>query len=71
MQLSAMDRLTAHAAWPRASVRLRLAWVGSVAVLVLLVVMAYQWRSAIVAAWPPSARAYADFGLHPDTERDP
>ncbi len=26
------------------------------------------WRGEIVAAWPPSARAYALFGLQPQTE---
>jgi hypothetical protein len=26
------------------------------------------WRSQIVAEWPPSARAYAVFGLQPQTE---
>jgi predicted Zn finger-like uncharacterized protein len=67
-RLTAMDRLAAHAAFPRPSVRLRLAWVASLVLLVLLAGAAYVWRSDVVAAWPPSARAYAAFGLHPQTE---
>jgi predicted Zn finger-like uncharacterized protein len=65
---SAMDRLAAHAALPRPSVRLRLAWVASLVLLALLAGGAYAWRSDVVAAWPASARAYAAFGLHPQTE---
>jgi predicted Zn finger-like uncharacterized protein len=64
---SAMDRLAAHPAWPRPSNQLRLAWAASVALLVLLGGAAYAWRGDIVAAWPPSARAYAAFGLHTET----
>jgi hypothetical protein len=47
---------------------LRLAWVGSIALLTLLVVMAFAWRSEIIALWPPSARAYSALGLHPQPE---
>ena len=64
-RLSAMDRLAAHAVPRQSSSRLRLAWLGSAAVLVLLGVAAVAWRTEIVAGWPPSARAYAVFGLHP------
>jgi hypothetical protein len=60
-----MDRLVANAAWPKAPVRLRLAWAGSVALLLLAAGAAYAWRGDIVTAWPPSTRAYAAFGLHP------
>jgi len=62
---SAMDRLTANPPAPQSSTRLRLAWAGSFAVLVLALFAAYTWRTEIVTAWPPSARAYAAFGLHP------
>lgn len=62
---SAMDRLAAHPAWPRPSARLRVAWIASVALLVLAVLAAFTWRTDIVTAWPPSARLYAAFGLHP------
>jgi len=67
---SAMDRLAAHArpALPPPATRLRLAWAGSVALLVLATAGAMAWRSQIVDAWPPSARAYAFFGLEPRTE---
>jgi hypothetical protein len=33
----------------------------------LLAAAGFAWRGQIVAAWPPSARAYAAFGLHPQT----
>ena len=65
---SAMDRLAAHADLPQPSVRLRLAWGASVVLLVLLAGGAYVWRGDVVAAWPPRARAYAAFGLHPQPE---
>jgi hypothetical protein len=60
-----MERLAAHPAWPQPSNRLRLAWTASVVVLILSVGAAFAWRSRIVEAWPPSARAYALFGLQP------
>ncbi|MEJ0019349.1 MAG: zinc-ribbon domain-containing protein [Acetobacteraceae bacterium] len=62
---SAMDRLAANPAPSFPSVRLRLAWAGSVVLLLLLAAAAYTWRGPIVEAWPASARAYAAFGLHP------
>jgi hypothetical protein len=65
---SAMERLAAHAPPPQSSGRLRLAWAGSLLLLVLLVGGAFAWRGQIVAAWPPSARAYAAFGLHPQPD---
>ena len=64
---SAMDRLAAHAEWPRPSVQLRLAWAASVALLLLAAAAAYTWRVDIMAAWPPSARGYAALGLHSET----
>ncbi len=60
-----MDRLAAHPAWPRSSIGLQLAWLASVLVIALSLVGAFAWRTEIVTAWPPSARAYAAFGLHP------
>ena len=65
---SAMERLAAHAAWPQPSTRLRLAWAASLVLLVLAAGAAYAWRDQIVAEWPPSAHAYALFGLQPQTE---
>lgn len=65
---SAMDRLAAQPAAPRSSVRLKLAWATSVLVLLLAVGAAFVWRTEIVASWPPSARAYALFGLEPRAE---
>jgi hypothetical protein len=47
---------------------LRLAWAASILVLLLAAAAAYQWRGEIVAGWPPSARAYALFGLEPRAE---
>ena len=60
---SAMARLAAHPAWPEPSIRLRLAWAGSLALLILAIGAAFTWHEQIAAAWPPSARAYAVFGL--------
>ena len=65
-RLSAMDRLAAHPATARSPPGLRLAWAGSLIVLVLAVGAVFTWRTEIVAAWPPSARAYALFGLQPE-----
>ena len=63
-----MDRLAAQPALPPKSMHLRLAWAGSLLLLMLLFGAAYVWRGDIAAAWPPSARGYAAFGLHPLTE---
>jgi hypothetical protein len=60
-----MARLAAHPATPGSPGVLRVAWAASIALIILLAAMAFAWRSQIVAAWPPSARAYAAFGLHP------
>jgi predicted Zn finger-like uncharacterized protein len=66
-RFSAMDRLAAYPAWPKPRLWLRLAWAGSLVLLVLGVGGAYGWRSQIVDLWPPSARMYAVFGMHPGT----
>ena len=65
---SAMDRLVAQSTRPQSSTHLRLAWVASLVLLVLAAGAAYTWRAQIIAAWPPSAHAYAAVGLHPQTE---
>jgi predicted Zn finger-like uncharacterized protein len=62
---SAMDRLAAHPALPPSSLRLRLAWAASVLLIVFCVAGASAWRAQIVESWPPSARMYAAFGMHP------
>ena len=62
---SAMDRLSAHPATTASTLGLRIAWAVSLAVLVALVGGAYAWRTQVVSAWPPSARAYTLFGIHP------
>lgn len=62
---SAMERLAAHPAQPKPMVGLRLAWAASLVVLAVAVWAAYAWRSPIMAAWPPSARAYSMFGIGP------
>jgi len=66
-----MDRLAAHPVGPPSRSRLRLAWAASLVVLILLFVGGYAWRDQIVAAWPPSARMYAAFGMHPDRSPTP
>ena len=60
---SAMDRLAAHPARPKPRVGLRLAWAASLVALAVAVWAAYAWRSPIMAAWPPSARAYSVLGV--------
>lgn len=65
---SAMDRLVAQSARQQSSTNLRRAWVASFVLLVLAVGAAYTWRAQVIAAWPPSAHAYAALGLHPQTE---
>lgn len=62
---SAMDRLVQPPTRSSSLVRLRLAWLASVVLLVLLAWGAYAWRAQIVTAWPPSARLYAAFGMQP------
>ncbi len=62
---TAMDRLAAQPAKPPSTLGLRLAWATSIFILVLALGSAYAWRSHVVAAWPPSERAYAFFGLNP------
>jgi predicted Zn finger-like uncharacterized protein len=60
----AIDRLMA-APQPtsRMGIGARLAWIGSLVVLVLLFAAAYAWRGDVMAAWPPSVRLYAVLGL--------
>jgi predicted Zn finger-like uncharacterized protein len=50
---------------PRANriTALRVAWAGSVVVIVLLGWAAYAGRTPIMHAWPPSIRLYAALGL--------
>lgn len=62
---SAMDRLALHSVRPSSRLPLRVAWLASLAVLAFLGWAAYAWRADIVAAWPPSARMYAAFGVQP------
>ena len=60
---SAMERLAAHPAKPKPMVGLRLAWAASLVLLAAAVWAAFAWRTPIMAAWPPSARAYSLFGM--------
>jgi hypothetical protein len=58
-----MERLAAHPARPKPMLALRLAWAATLVALAVAVWAAYAWRSPIMAAWPPSARAYSMFGM--------
>jgi predicted Zn finger-like uncharacterized protein len=60
---SAMDRLSAHPSRPSSGTGLRIAWAVSLVVLLALAGAAFAWHAQVVAAWPPSARAYALFGM--------
>jgi predicted Zn finger-like uncharacterized protein len=66
---SAMDRLAAPPARPPSRLRLRLAWLASLALLACLGWAGYAWRAQVVEAWPPSARVYAAFGVQPVPDR--
>ncbi len=50
----------------RPDVALLLAWVASVAVILLAVWGAYAERTTIMEVWPPSVRLYAALGLAAD-----
>jgi predicted Zn finger-like uncharacterized protein len=52
----------------RPSAPVVVAWVASVAVLLLLAWAAYTWRSEVMDAWPPSQRLYAALGLKSTAE---
>jgi len=67
---SAMDRLALHSASPPSRLGWRLAWLATLALLVVFGGAAYIWRSEIVEFWPPSARVYAAFGV-PTAPRTP
>jgi predicted Zn finger-like uncharacterized protein len=60
---SAIDRLMTPPPRPAASLALRLGWIGSVALVMVLLYGAYVWRADVMAAWPPSVRLYAALGL--------
>jgi predicted Zn finger-like uncharacterized protein len=42
----------------RSAMRLRLAWIVSVLLLMVLAFLTYHYRAEIQAAWPPSARLF-------------
>ncbi|HTI83263.1 MAG TPA: zinc-ribbon domain-containing protein [Acetobacteraceae bacterium] len=71
VQQSAMDRLIADPATSPSALRLRIAWAASVVALVALLGAAFTWRTQVVSVWPPSARAYALFGMHPAGQGTP
>ena len=66
---SAMDRLSAHPAPPPSATGLRIAWAVSLVALLAMAGAAYAWRTQVVSAWPPSARAYALFGMQPASQQ--
>jgi hypothetical protein len=68
-QLTAMERLAAHPAWPASRLPLRLSWAASLALIVFLGWAAYAWRAQVIDAWPPSARMYAAFGVQSEAGR--
>ncbi|WP_165838960.1 zinc-ribbon domain-containing protein [Roseicella frigidaeris] len=50
----------------RADLALRLAWAGSLLVLLLFGLALWLFRAEVAAAWPPAARLYLMFGATPD-----
>lgn len=65
---SAMERLSAHPARRPSANGLRIAWAVSLVALIALAAAAYVWRAQVVSTWPPSARAYALFGMQPASQ---
>jgi predicted Zn finger-like uncharacterized protein len=64
----AIDRLmAAPQPPPRGRLALAAAWTASVIVVLGVLAAGYVWRAEIMAAWPPSARLYATFGLADDS----
>jgi predicted Zn finger-like uncharacterized protein len=62
----AIDRLMAApqpAPRRRLALALAAAWTASIVIVLVVVAAAYLWRTDIMAAWPPSTRLYAAFGL--------
>jgi predicted Zn finger-like uncharacterized protein len=66
---SATDRLALRSARPPSRLRVRLAWLLSLALLGFLGWAAYAWRAEVVEAWPPSARVYDAFGMRAVPDR--
>jgi predicted Zn finger-like uncharacterized protein len=62
-EFTAMQRLARTAEPPRPSVWARVAWALSLALVVLMLWSAFNWRTDIMRIWPPSTRAYAALGL--------
>jgi predicted Zn finger-like uncharacterized protein len=62
--VTAMDRLAARPARRPVPPGLRLAWAGSIAVLIAGVAGMYVWRQEMMRVWPPSIRLYAVFGTN-------
>ena len=65
---TAMDRLSAASARPTGWLGLRLAWIGSILLLIALVAGLYAERTLVTTMWPPSLRLFAAFGLAPAAE---
>jgi predicted Zn finger-like uncharacterized protein len=62
-ELTAMQRLARTAEPPKPSVWARVAWALSLALVILMLWSAFNWRAEIMRIWPPSTRAYAALGL--------
>jgi predicted Zn finger-like uncharacterized protein len=60
----AIDRLMATPQpKPRRNGALRLAWLGSIVLVMALLGAAYGERASVMAVWPPSIRLYSALGL--------
>ena len=60
---TAMERLSVPIAEPKGWVGLRLAWIGTILLLIGSVAGLYVERTSVMAAWSPSQRLFAVFGL--------
>ncbi len=71
VQPSAMYRLITRPATTPSALSLRIAWAASLVALLALAGAAYVWQRQVVSAWPPTARAYALFGMQPTRPEGP
>jgi predicted Zn finger-like uncharacterized protein len=63
--ITAMERLARPVEPPRRTPWVGIAWVASLLIIGAAAWGAVNWRTDVMHAWPPSARAYAAVGLAP------
>jgi predicted Zn finger-like uncharacterized protein len=61
----AIDRLMAPQEKPPASLALRLAWIGSIVLILAVLIAAVVWRADVMTLWPASGHLFSALGLGP------